>query len=111
MKRINKFIKSNIKTVIAFILGLVVADGYCANTNKSYYLYKTASNGVNNYQWWTMSPAGFDTNRASAWRVGTSGDPSLDFVDYAFRLRPVINLKADVQVTGSGTVGSPYLVQ
>ena len=32
------------------------------------------------------------------------------FVNYAFGVRPVINLRADVTLTGSGTTSDPYLV-
>ena len=57
------------------------------------------SSNSNNYldtrqYYWTMSPSNFNT----------------DSVTRAIGVRPVINLRADVQITGSGTTTDPYKV-
>ena len=74
--------------------------------NISYYLY-TGQN------YWTMSPYYFNSQSiAYVFVVDSYG--FLDGaarVDYAWGVRPVINLKADVQITGgSGTADDPYVV-
>jgi len=82
------------------------AGGYPAgNHNHNYYLY-------NNTVFWTMSPAGTSSDpNAVIWRITDS--VSLDYHSaYITRnLRPVINLKANTTVTGSGTSDSHWVVQ
>ena len=62
------------------------------------------------YEWWTMSPAGF-YNDAYAWYVDCDGNASDIYVDDDYGVRPVINLKADVLATGGGTSLHPYEIQ
>ena len=65
---------------------------------------------------WTMTPAGGynpfgDANWYShVFRVDTSG--GIDDLDAtrAYGLRPVINLKSDINVIGSGTIDDPYRI-
>ena len=90
-------------------IGLITADevvfagGFGGTNNSNYYL------NTGQY-YWTMSPYSF----------GSSGDARVFVValasltDYrvnaATGVRPVINLKADVRLTGDGTSSSPYVV-
>ena len=84
---------------------VVYAGGYFAQNNSSYYLY-------NNKYYWTMSPMGFNDSYARVWFVGSSiGDASVSMLTTSVTLRPVINLKTDVQVSGSGISTDPYVVQ
>ena len=78
------------------------AGGYSAN-NSSYYLY-TGQN------YWTMSPYSYPDARV--FHVASSGFLDRDtYVGYPYGVRPVINLKADVQISsGSGTANQPYIV-
>ena len=78
------------------------AGGYSAN-NSSYYLY-TGQN------YWTMSPYSYPDARV--FHVASSGFLDGDtYVGYPYGVRPVINLKADVQISsGSGTANQPYIV-
>jgi len=90
-------------------VGLITSDevmyagGKFAN-NTSYYLY----NGQN---YWTMSPACWS---GSAWVFIAQSSGYLDYslVNNTTRgVRPVINLKADAQISGgNGTKDNPYIV-
>ena len=75
---------------------------YPENTNT--YLQKS-------YEWWTMSPAGFDGYDAYVWKVGNDGFAMRVSVGIPFSVRPVINLNADVLATGKGTSDEPYEIQ
>jgi len=83
---------------------VVHAGGYRGIANSNYYLY-------NNTVFWTMSPCGISSSNAIIWYVLKGGYPS-DGIAYANgNLRPVINLKADVDVIGSGLESDMYIVQ
>ena len=60
--------------------------------------------------YWTMSPAGTKIAAAYLYIVTSSGylDP-WNVID-TYGIRPVINLRADVQITGSGTTTDPFKV-
>ena len=72
------------------------AGGYFDLPNNSYYLYR----GMN---YWTMSPAGVSATNATAWIIYTNGILHHNNVTNYNKIRPVINLKADVTATGLGT--------
>ena len=90
-------------------IGLVTSDeavltgitGSTANTGS--YLYS----GQN---YWTMSPYHFDSARARVFLVGSSGNLSSGFVNDSYGVRPVINLKSAIAISGSGTTGDPFKV-
>ncbi len=97
---------------LQYPIGLISADevayagGVWATHNTSYYLY-TGQN------YWTMSPSYFysSNSRASVFRVNSGGNLDAPYVDNANGVRPVINLKASVQITGgSGTSSNPYVI-
>ena len=83
---------------------VVLAGGYLNEHNPNYYLSLDS-------EWWTMSSSGVYQNRAAAWRLNNGpGDlTELGVINYQ-ALRPVINLKADVTATGTGTISDPYVV-
>ena len=98
---------------LQYPIGLISADevayagGVWATHNTSYYLY-TGQN------YWTMSPSYFysSNSRASVFRVNSGGNLDAPYVDNANGVRPVINLKASVQITGgSGTSTDPYVAE
>ena len=75
------------------------------------------SSNTNNYlytgqYYWTMSPSYFESSVDDAYvfRVSSVGDLNGEWVNKAYGVRPVINLRADVQLTGSGTTSDPYEV-
>ena len=82
----------------------VIAGGAYNTNNFDYYLrYKS--------DYWTMSPAGLDYS-AEEWYIYSTGNIRNWAVRSSDRkIRPVINLKADVLATGSGTLSDPYIVQ
>ncbi len=95
-------------------VGLITADevsyaGVVYNTNSSGNYLDTDIN------YWTMSPSWFDDSKSQArvyYMNGTSDDCL--FAAYAgntaLGIRPVINLRADVTLSGDGTISNPYKV-
>ena len=91
-------------------IGLITADEismaggvlYEAN-NTSYYLYT-------GQYYWTMSPS-YSFGNTSVFTVSTTGYLNYNTVNWTVpSVRPVINLSADVTITGSGTIQDPYIV-
>ena len=74
------------------------------NSNKKYYLYTKQD-------YWTMSPYSFSIGGPPIeFRVYSDGSLNANNVYSAWGVRPVINLNADVKLTGSGTSTDPYTV-
>ena len=73
--------------------------------NTSYYLYT-------DQYYWTMTPFEFSIGRYSYNFIMNSTYFSewAIFIETPCGIRPVINLSSDVQITGNGTVDSPYQV-
>ncbi len=101
-------------------IGLITADeisyagGAWNQNNTRFFLY----NGNIRVNTWTMSPSFYDNitnNRAGMIFMGRNGN-LYDWPDNgntltsSFGYRPVISLKADVQVTGNGTQYNPFRV-
>ena len=90
-------------------IGLITADeviyagGFGGTSNNKYYLY-------NGQYYWTMSPSDFGGGLARVFYVASNGSLGWGSVHNAFGVRPVINLKSDVTITGSGTQNDPYVV-
>ena len=85
---------------------VVYAGGYYNQNNSNYYLYNSS------IAWWTMSPAGLSGSFSTVWRVGTPGRVNNYYVTNALRLRPVLNLTADTQISdGDGTKENPFVVE
>ena len=73
------------------------------------------SSNSNNYlytgqHYWTMSPSYFNGSNALVFRVVSSGYLGNGSVDIAYGVRPVINLRADVALSGSGTTSDPFRI-
>ena len=89
-------------------IGLITADevafagGVYNYNNNSYYLY-------NNSDYWTISPYNFPGG-AATFRITLSGSLLYNGVTYENGVRPVINLRSDVALTGSGTTSDPFKV-
>ena len=97
---------------LQYPIGLITADevayagGVHGQNNTSYYLYT-------NSNYWTMSPSSFNGAYAYVFLVYAFGwlNYSNALVDGALGVRPVVNLKADVQISsGSGTSSNPYVI-
>ena len=93
---------------LTYPIGLISADevayagGVYFTNNTSYYLYTGQG-------YWTMSPRYFIGSNASVFIV-YDGDLNDGYVNVAFGVRPVVNLKADVTITGEGTSSNPYTI-
>ena len=90
-------------------IGLIIVDevafagGVSGAINTSYYLYT-------NSDYWTMSPYFYSSN-SYVFAVFSSGALGNSDVNWAGPgVRPVINLKADIKLEGSGTSTDPYVV-
>ena len=110
----DKFKVSNASAKLDYPISLITADeaamagGVYNTANSNYYLY-------NGQYFWTLSPSNFNSldSLAHVWRVLPSG-AILDwyYVATSIGARPVINLKADTQITkGDGTALNPFVVQ
>ena len=110
----DKFKVSNASAKLDYPVALITADemamagGVFNISNTNYYLY----NGQ--YQW-SLSPGRFTSNYSDAngWFVSPSGSLSPWIrVTYSYGVRPVINLKAETQITkGDGSSLNPYVVK
>ena len=84
---------------------VVYAGGYYALSNSNYYLY-------NNTYFWAMSPAGFSSSNSTVWAVNTVGCIVNVSVTNSYRLRAVLNLTTDTQISGGdGSKDSPFVVE
>ena len=90
-------------------IGLISADEamfagipwWANESNTNNYLYTDNS-------YWTMSPDYFSSSYAYMLLTGSS--IGFSSTSYTAGVRPVINIRADVQITGSGTSTDPFIV-
>ena len=96
--------------IIVEPVGLITADevsfagGVYGVKNINYYLY-------NNQYYWTMSPYYFGSDGSNNYYLFPDGSFSSESVQLTFGIRPVINLSADVTLSGRGTSTDPYVVE
>ena len=102
---------------LEYPIGLITADEVAyaggvvgsSNQNQSYYLYTGE-------HYWTMSPLSFySSSYAYVFFVSSNGSLGNDIggmnVNSTADVRPVVNLKADVQISsGNGSSGNPYVI-
>ena len=91
-------------------IGLITADeavyagGYIMASNSRFYLYTGR-------EFWTLSSSRYSSaGGAYVFYIESAGGLRNDYVTNARGVRPVINLKADVTLTGTGTSADPYVV-
>ena len=109
---------------LSYPIGLITADevmlaGHAGGVFDGSYNHMKSNNGsylVTGNAFWTMTPAGgYNPFGNASWLatvfyVGASGVID-DYYVYGTRgLRPVVNLKSGVTITGSGTKTDPYVV-
>ena len=84
---------------------LVSAGNIYAVNNKTNYLYSGED-------YWTISPAINEPDMGDnlLFYTNTTGQIRATKVDAELGLRPVINLKADVEFTGDGSFDNPYVI-
>lgn len=97
---------------LIYPVGLITVDeaamagGLYNSVNTQYYLYTGQT-------YWTMSPSSFTSSLAIAyaWLVYSTGFLNTNWVSYGCGVRPVVNLSADVLISGGdGTAENPYVV-
>ncbi len=79
------------------------------------------NNHINKLSWvyssqsyWTMTPCWFHSvNKSSyVYYANSNGWTAGDWIRYSYGVRPVINLKADVKISGGiGTANDPYVIK
>ena len=109
----DKFKISNESAKLDYPIGLILADevvfagGVSGTSNSNYYLY-------NEKDFWTFSPASFDSPYAlaSIWYVNKLGNLISGIkVGHSIAVRPVINLKADALIIkGDGSSLNPFVL-
>ena len=84
-------------------IGLLTSDEYVLAGSGNSYL----DVGIN---YWTMSPYRFDSRYAGVFIVNYRGPLGNNNVNGTFGVRPVINLKSAIAITGSGSKTDPFKV-
>ena len=90
-------------------IGLVTSDE-AVLTGITYNTANTGSYLYTGQDFWTMSPARFNGSYAYVFVVDSHDPLGYNDVTSTYGVRPVINLRADVQLTGSGTTSDPFKV-
>jgi hypothetical protein len=94
---------------LKYPVSLLMADeaamaGSVYNTgNNNYYLYT-------NSNYWLLSPSSNSSSIAFVWYLSSSGLLYSYTSDTSFGARPVVSLKSDISVTGTGLWNDPYIV-
>ena len=73
------------------------------SSNQNNYLYTGQT-------YWTMSPARYDSDGAGVFGVAYDGSLGSWIVNYENGVRPAINIRSDVSLSGSGTTLDPFKV-
>ena len=82
---------------------MVYAGGVWAVANQNFYLYTSQS-------YWTISPSTFSSDGYAQVFMLANGIFTSPDANNRDGVRPVINLRSDVTLTGSGTTSDPYRV-
>ncbi len=83
---------------------VIYAGGNASNVNSSYYLYE-------NIDYWTMSPFYYNSGAFGS-IVRNMGYLYYNNIIATAGVRPVINLKANIEITsGDGTQSNPYVIK
>lgn len=87
-------------------IGLLSAEELYYSTSNKTETY--LNNGIN---WWTMTPYSFDNNSAKVVGFNSKTGIEASDVENELNVRPVINIKNNVTVTGLGTKDDPYVIE
>lgn len=97
--------KNNSKIGLLTVDEIIYAGATINEPNQYYYL----NNENDNNAWWTLSPAKDSVEGLYYYEI--SGDGKINSTstgESSKNIRPVINLKKDVEMTGNGTKDKPY---
>ncbi len=109
---------------LSYPIGLITADevmlaGHAGGVFDGSYNHQKKNNSsylVTGNHFWTMTPAGFyipfglDYWFAFALSLDGLGAFDGDTVNYSYTVRPVINIRSNMTITGTGTMTDPYIV-
>ncbi|MCM1053240.1 MAG: hypothetical protein NC483_04635 [Ruminococcus sp.] len=93
-------------------IGMITADE-AAYAGLVSYVSSTGNYLYTNQRYWTMSPYGFGTEFIKALIFAVHEDGWLHpwwLYTSNINIRPVINIRSDVKLSGSGTIDNPYTV-
>ncbi|MCM1053435.1 MAG: hypothetical protein NC483_05630 [Ruminococcus sp.] len=98
---------------LEYPVGLITSDEFIYGAGTSY-VSKTGNFLANQTGYWTISPFGYDTTYGTRFYY-VDGNSSSGYLHYWHlglngRIKPVINLRSDVTLTGDGTISNPYKV-
>lgn len=79
----------------------VLAGSYYNKLNNNYFL-------ANGKQVMTMTPSGCYQNSCYVWNRGNSNKLGFSTVNQVRTLRPVINIKSNIEFKGKGSISEPY---
>lgn len=100
--------KNNTKIGLLTVDEVVYAGATINNSNDYFYLNHSEINEA----WWTMSPAKDQIEGIYYYEISSNGTILANSVgDIEKKLRPVINLNKDIEVTGKGTIDDPYTIK
>ena len=86
---------------------VILAGASPTNTNQSYYLYNPNINDA----WFTMTGSGGSEKVINLFVADANGNIKTNITSSTYeRVRPVINLIKNTEVTGNGTIDNPYKV-
>ena len=109
---------------LSYPIGLITADevmlaGHAGGVFDGSYNHQKKNNSsylVTGNHFWTMTPAGFyipfglDYWFAFALSLDGLGAFDGDTVNYSYTVRPVINIRSNMTITGTGTMTDPFAV-
>ena len=100
--------KNNSKIGLLTIDEIIYAGATINEPNEYYYL----NNNEINESWWSMSPAKEGIEGTYFYEVTANGSVLANSTGEAEKkLRPVINLIKEVEVSGTGTIDDPYILK
>lgn len=100
--------KNNSKIGLLTVDEIIYAGATINEPNQHYYLYNER---VEN-SWWTLSPAKDSVEGLYYYEVSNDGKiNSTSTGESSKNIRPVINLKKDVEMSGDGTKENPYILK
>ena len=97
---------------LTYPIGLITIDELMLAGARNGYANKLAY-PFSGYTYWTMSPRHFDSGGTAAYEflLGSDGVASGSWVTGTYGVRPVINLRSDVQISGGiGTQNEPFVL-
>ena len=90
---------------LTYPIGLLTVDEYVLAGRENSYLDVGTD-------YWTMSPYDFDGSYARVWYVNSEGHLPVSRVGWTLPgVRPVINLKSAITITGEGSIDKPFKIQ